>query len=258
MHEAKLHDENCFVTMTYDAEHLPPDGSLVKSHFQKFMKRLRHHAGKPGIKFLQAGEYGEKFKRPHYHAIIFGYDVPDRAVWKVSNDIPLYSSSTLDAIWGHGFTSVGDVTWESAAYVARYTMKKINGPLAEKIDEKTGLTPYERVHLQTGEILEVLPEYSTMSRGGKDGRGLAYEWFQQYKRDIYPEDRCVVNGYEQRPPRYYDQLWEETDPISMEVIKEKRMQEMEKHQADNTPARLRQKEQVKMAQINQLPRGDLS
>ena len=44
-HEASLYDENCFITLTYDDEHLPPDGCLNKEHFQKFMKRLRKRFG---------------------------------------------------------------------------------------------------------------------------------------------------------------------------------------------------------------------
>jgi hypothetical protein len=41
LHEASLHIFNSFITLTYDPEHLPEDGSLNVLHFQKFMKRLR-------------------------------------------------------------------------------------------------------------------------------------------------------------------------------------------------------------------------
>lgn len=254
---------------------MPLDGSLVKSHYQDFMKRLRWAVNgdrpkyldeekiipnpdfKP-IKYLMCGEYGEETKRPHYHALIFGHDVPDRKMWKMSNGIPVYSSAYLDDIWGHGFTAIGDVTWESAAYVARYVTKKINGALAEKIHEKTGLKPYERVGID-GEIHEVLPEYNSMSRGGREkgSTGIGHDFYQMYKDDMYPEDRCIVNGFPTRPPRYYDGLFEIDNPEEMEVIKERRQKEMAKHEKDNTRNRLRQKEAVKIAQYNQLPRGEI-
>ena len=41
MHEASQYENNCFITLTYDNEHLPPDGSLQLSHFQDFFKRFR-------------------------------------------------------------------------------------------------------------------------------------------------------------------------------------------------------------------------
>ena len=203
------------------------------------------------------GEYGEEFKRPHYHAVIFGFDLPDRELWQVSNDIPVFTSALLDDIWGMGFTTVGDVTWQSAAYVARYALKKINGDKRDEIDEKTGLKPYERCHLHTGEILEVEPEYATMSRGGRTGRGLGYDFMQKFTSDIYPEDQCIVNGHPTRPPRYYDGIWEAMNPDSMAEIRERRTEVMKSFEHDNTWARLRQRKQVKEAQIKQLVRGDL-
>ena len=202
---------------------------------------------------MHCGEYGEEFKRPHYHALIFGYDLPDRTLWKVRDGIPLYTSACLDSIWGMGFTTVGDVTWESAAYVARYSLKKINGALRDKPDEKTGLKPYERCHMDTGEILEVLPEYVTMSR--KPGLGKTF--FDEYQEDIFPHDECVVNGHPTRPPRYYDGIWEDQDPDSMELIKEQRIEAMSKFAHDNTRPRLAQREEVQQAKVKLLPRGDL-
>jgi hypothetical protein len=73
VHEASLHEKNCFITLTYSPENLPKDGSLDVSHFQKFMKRFRKRFG-PGIRFFHCGEYGESLSRPHYHACIFGFD----------------------------------------------------------------------------------------------------------------------------------------------------------------------------------------
>lgn len=253
MHEARCHEQNCFITLTYDENQIPWDGSLVKPHWQKFMKRLREYARKQGynnLKFFHAGEYGEQFQRPHYHALIFGFDFPDRELWKMSNDIPLYTSITLDSLWGYGYCSVGDVTFESAAYVARYAVKKINGKLEQKPDPKTGLLPYERVDRLSGQIIQVEKEYATQSRRP----GIGANFLDSHLSDIYPWDECIVNGISTRPPRYYDNKFEIEDPDEMESIRQRRLEAMERHAANNTRARLATREKVKKAQHTQLKR----
>ena len=253
MHEARMHDQNSFITLTYDEDHLPLDGSLVLPHWQNFMKKLRHVAAEftdQKLKFFHCGEYGEQFKRPHYHALIFGFDFADRRLWKVSNDITVYTSAALDALWGQGFCTVGDVTWESAAYCARYTLKKVNGPLEKKPSKKTGLLPYERIHRFTGEVIEVEKEYCTMSRRP----GLGAKFYADFGADIYPHDECIVNGQKTRPPRYYDNLYERDDPVDMERIREERIRVMQAFMPDNTRARLSDKRKVKEAQTSQLIR----
>lgn len=258
MHEAKQYEENCFITLTYDDYHLPPDGSLIKSHHQKFLKALRHEIHPIKIKFYMCGEYGsdEYTKRPHYHFLIFGYDFPDKKLFRTS-PTELFTSATLEKLWKKGYSSVGAVTWESAAYVARYTMKKINGSMTEKIDEKTGLRPYERVNFYTGQIVEVLPEYNAMSRGGKKAgsKGIGASWFDKYHSDVYPRDSMVVNGFEHRPPRYYDNMYAQLDPDEMEIVKEKRLERMEELKHEYTPARLQARMKVTEAKINQLLRS---
>jgi hypothetical protein len=131
MHEAKMHPKNCFITLTYNNEHLPSDGSLNYEVFQLFMKRLRKKYGK-GIRFYMCGEYGDKLGRPHFHACLFGHDFADKKLWKTTDSkSKLYRSAELEKLWPYGFSSVGDVTFESAAYVARYIMKKVSGDASE-------------------------------------------------------------------------------------------------------------------------------
>ena len=123
--EASRHEHNSFITLTYAPECLPEDGSLHYEHFQKFIKRLRkrlwRYEDDLKVRFFMCGEYGEQFSRPHYHAIIFGYDFPDKVFWSRNNGYPLYRSRMLEELWPFGYCTVGDVTFESAAYVARYT-----------------------------------------------------------------------------------------------------------------------------------------
>lgn len=84
--------------------------------------------------------------------------------------------------------------------------------------------------------------------------GIGLEFYTEYKKDIYPGDHVVLNGYETKPPRYYDTLYEAEEPADMENIKFERVQQMQKYKSDNTPARLRDKEKVKLAQIKNLQR----
>jgi hypothetical protein len=264
MHESRSYEDNSFITLTYSDEHLPPDMSLSLREFQLFAKRLRKYLHPKKIKIFHCGEYSPprpKFipinvhpdtvpdgLRPHYHAIIFGFSFPDKELWSVRNDVRVWTSDRLSDLWGKGFCTVGDLTFESAAYVARYTIKKKNGQLAKRHDPNTGLLPYERVCPVTGEIREVAKEYATMSNGiGKD-------FFEKYQGDIYPQDQVIINGYPTRPPRYYDDLFEQEAPATMEAIKLKRQEQYDLHRADNTPARLKQREAVKQAQLSMLKR----
>ena len=258
-HEASLYEDNVFITLTYNPENLPPDCGLVKKDFTKFMKKLRHHVKKTSdkkIKFFMCGEYGDKSNRPHYHAVIFNHNFDD---WVYLYDSPagnpLYTSPSLEKIWGQGFVNVGTVCFESAAYVARYILKKINGDMAEKIDESTGLRHYDRINSYTGEISEVHPEYCTMSRGGTNGRGIAYNWFKKYKSDCYPKDFTTVRGHRVSPPRYYDKLLQEYDLEMHDDIKAGRELKAFEMREEATASRLLQKRKVKEAQLKQLTRS---
>lgn len=271
VHESRQHTENSFVTLTYSDENLPKNQSVARRPIQIFFKNLRNSIYKinPGktIKYIACGEYSpEKTRpvgefnpdyfhgegqRPHYHALIFNHAFSDQTLWSTRKDINIYHSDTLTDIWGEGFCTVGELNYQSAAYVARYSLKKINGDLALKPNERTGLNPYQRICHYTGNIIDVEKERFHMSNG------IGGEHFNQYKSDIYPADHVIINGYETRPPRYYDNLYDAENPESMESIKEKRILSMSKHAADNTPARRREREEVKLAQLNKLIRDKI-
>ncbi|AXF52678.1 MAG: replication initiator protein [Microviridae sp.] len=247
IHEAQLHDENCFITLTFSPEHLEkrkqPD-SLDKSEFQRFMKRLRKHFGQQKIRFFHCGEYGEKYGRPHYHAILFGLDFADKQLHRVLNGHRLYTSRTLEKIWPYGYSSIGNVTFESAAYVARYILKKVTGDAAD--------THYANIDSQTGEIINYkTPEYTTMSRRP----GIAAGWFDKYADDVYPSDFVTVRGKKVRPPKFYDRLMETTRPYEMEDIKNARTEAAKQHAENNTLERLRTREKVQYIKLKSLPRN---
>lgn len=197
-HEAQMHQLNCFVTLTYDAAHLPLNESLDHSHVQLFLKRLRRKFTRenPGHKFsfFVCGEYGDDFGRPHYHACLFGIDFTDRKVARNSHsDTPMYTSAALSAAWGMGLCTVQDFNTAAAEYCGRYVLKKITGPKAD--DHYRWITRY-------GEVVQRKPEYCRMSTRPAIGK----RFFLKFKSDIYPHDRIVHNGIETKPSRYYDKL----------------------------------------------------
>jgi hypothetical protein len=250
VHEAAMHQENCFVTLTYDSENVPRDGSLDKSHFQKFMKRLRKHFNDRKIRYYHCGEYGEKLERPHYHACLFGVDFDDAIPFSTNNaGIETLVSDTLATIWGKGFCTVGELNYETAAYTARYIMKKITGIRAEE--------HYLRVDPTTGEMFNLEPEYTTMSLGREKGDGIGAAFFKKYESDFFPSDQCPVpgRGVYNRVPKYYEKLWAEKNPDAFAEIKKRREKYRNTHLDEYTPQRLEAKFKVKKAQMKLLPRN---
>lgn len=202
IHEAQMHKENCFITLTFSPEALQAREnpySLNVREFQLFMKRLRKKIGKK-VRFFHVGEYGEKNKRPHYHSLLFGYDFPDKTLFSRAGGVSLYTSEELQKLWPFGFSTIGEVTFESAAYCARYCLKKISGDQAP--DHYTYTDP------ETGEVIKIKPEYATMSRN----KGIGYTWFEKYKDDVFPHDYVVIrDNLKISPPPYYTDLLSEEE-----------------------------------------------
>ena len=249
VHENQLHEESAFLTLTYSDKHLPPDGGLVPKDHTLWMKRYRKSLnGKKGrplrnIKYFHCGEYGDETGRPHYHTLVFGHDYSDKRLHKVTEQgHRIWTSEALDEKWGLGHCYIGSVTFESAAYVARYIMKKQTGIHAEDA--------YKGYDWVSGEVVDIHPEYITMSNG------LGTGWYEQFKDEAYPEDEIIMRGRRMRPPKHYDRLFEEEHGINaIERLKGRRKRAAQEHAADNTTERLRAREQVKQAQTRQLKRG---
>lgn len=248
VHESMLHERNCFITLTYDDKHKPKDGSLKKSHFQDFMKRLRYYyprgSGDP-IRYFHCGEYGERFLRPHYHAIIFNHDFDDKYAWSERNGTVYYRSDNLEKIWPFGMSTVGEANFETAAYCARYITKKVTGDLADE--------HYERVCEETGECTKVIPEYTTMSRRPGIGRG----FLDKFSDSVYPSDFVVIRGKKMKPPKYYDSQFELMSPDEMAKVKGKRKRSMkdEKVVANTSDDRLRVREDLQWRRFKRLKRS---
>ncbi len=243
-----MHDDNCFITLTYDNENLPQNKSLDKREWQTFMKRLRKELQPQKIRFFACGEYGKNqdittldtIGRPHYHAIIFGHDLRERLpnerlnekyLISEENGHKLYTSPTLEKVWPKGFNTVGDCTFESAAYVARYCLKKITGESA--------------VDYYAGRI----PEFATQSRRP----GIAYTWFVKYRKDL-DKGFITSKGVKLPSAKYYNDLYEKLYSDDFTFIKEKKRQSMDVLDPEMGTDRLKIKEIIKCKRIKQLKR----
>ena len=145
MHESSYHISNVFITLTYDDEHLPKNGSLIGDEISKFIKRFRKHHPEKQIKYYGCGEYGEKYERPHYHIILFGVG-PEcfRSLGKGYNVktkqwVPIYTHKA----WTKGIIHVGYVEPHSARYVTDYVQKTYSRKMIKEVyGEK--IQPYAR------------------------------------------------------------------------------------------------------------------
>lgn len=279
MHEASLHEGNCFITLTLSpvpggdasraqqklctkaksarelttiaqdaltganvarvdnsrAEIRPrPEDGLSKKDHQKFLKRLRKKVGP--VRFYMCGEYGEKNDRPHYHYIIFGYDFPDKTLWRKQGEFQYYRSKLLETCWPFGHSEIAAVTFETCAYVARYVTKKITGDAAIEHYKRTA---------PDGTDYWLMPEFGEMSRKPGLGRG----WLDKYLEDVYTTDQVYRNDQGSRPPRYYDNRLQAIDPARYQQIKNTR-QAKAKEGGEESRARLRTRQTVAEAKLN--------
>lgn len=228
--ESLYHDQNSFITLTYNDENLPPcnheaanfeTGELCEESFihslkrkdvQDFLKRLRrheeYHNSVNNIRYFGCGEYGPKNYRPHYHIILFGFYPRDLVPFKKNHlGQIVYRSPLLEKLWGKGFVSVGECNFETAAYTARYITKKFLGSSHDIY-----------------QILDYVPEFSMMSL--KPGIGSQY--YHDHKDDIYKFDELILNrgldkSIKGKPPKYFDRLYDLDNPEHMEEIKDERI-----------------------------------
>ena len=271
--EAQQYEHNAFITLTYDDEHLPPlkdvlnveTGeiskwpSLVPDELTKFMKDLRryydYHFKHKDIRFYACGEYGGKSGRPHFHILVFNMPpLPDLKHWFTTDQHEkIYHSDILqNDIWKKGICSVGELTWNSAAYVARYVVKKQKGNTKGLVDLCGNL------------VSGIEPEFTRMSRMP----GIAWKYYDEHKHQFYETDEIVMSIRGQvrsiKPPRYFDKLYdlENFDPFIMADIKKARAENAKRSMNDQLSRTtlseqeyLSVKERNKLAQVERLRRN---
>lgn len=279
-HESSMHRHNDFLTLTYASENLPPNNSLRKRDFQKFIRALRKKTGAK-IRYYMCGEYGNicpdhggwindpvpnktqcavcRTGRPHYHAIIFGFKFPNQKLVNIRNGNRVYTSDLVSKLWTYGSHELGCVTFQSAGYVARYILKKQNGEYA--------LREYAILDPETGELTDekIIPPYTCMSLGHtcrvckkrsckRSTGGIGYSWYQRHKADLFPHDFAVMPDGRQTPvPTYYRTLLEREDPAMANLLRAARV-EKAKNDPNNSPERLATREFCKEKQAERLTR----
>jgi len=215
MHEAKAHREAWFFTLTYADEHLPQSccgPTLDRPRITKLRHDIDQGAARKKFakfKFFAVGEYGDKERRPHYHAVAF-VDVP----WKVTqvepsrSGVPQFVCPEFTSLWKEGRHRISVLNFEFAAYAARYALKK---QLGKKAD-----------HFYGGR----LPEFSSWCHG------MGGEHFEKLRGDIYPSDECIITRADGKrvpilPPALYDRWLEKIDPEMLQKVRDKRLESRE-------------------------------
>lgn len=238
MLEQKQWKHNEMLTLTYNDEHLPKSyrliddetgeveecSTLCKQDVVAFLKRLRrhykYHYNQDNIRFFMCGEYGERRGRPHYHLILFNFDVKDKKYYKKSKKgFDMFHSEEIEQIWSKGHIELNDVTPETCAYVARYILKKQKGSDSADFYEKNGQ----------------VPEYVNCSRKP----GIGYDYYINNKDSIYEYDKIFIlnnKGLQTlKPSSYYDRLFDVDESDMMSRIKERR-KELSKQRQDTLKA----------------------
>ena len=230
-HEMRSHSRSTFLTLTYaDNGDLP---TLNIQHLQKFWKRLRKHvSARTTVKYFACGEYGDKTKRAHYHAAVFGLEqFPDSTRWDADNTV----SETLNGLWTHGLVTQSELNHDRIAYVAGYVLKK------------AGYRKQVYINGHTGALMQ--PPFRRMSQG------LGHEWLKKYAGDL--KEGCVHHdGYTVAIPRYYQDKLKQTNPSYHDYIKDRKTERREQ-MATPDRDRLNAAEKIRLQQIKRHKRDKI-
>ena len=191
--EASLYDNNLFVTLSYDEEHLPDHESVNIRDGQLFMKKLRKKFPGFKIRFLYKAEYGENTARAHYHYALFNTPKLTDMEYNRSNDNgdKLYTSKTIEDIWGNGFVLIGELNRTTAGYIARYIVKS-DQKTKSKRDDFEIIDPDGVVHHRNRK------PFLNMSRRPGIGRA----WLEKNFSDVFPRDEYFVQAKAIKPTKF--------------------------------------------------------
>lgn len=201
---------------------------------------MRKHYGP--MRFLMCGELGENRTNPHYHAVIFGLEVNDLILFtKNQRGDAVYTSPTIEKIWGRGFITIGEVNKTTCSYTAGYLLKD-----AGITHEKNR----EYVDNQTGEILIRKKPYISMSTKP----GIGKDWYDKFKTDVFPHDYCIYKGKKVATPNYYRKQLEKANPELFELLREKReaVIHTDSFRENNTPKRIATRAKIKTLNLKRL------
>lgn len=237
MNEVQYHENNYFITLTYDEQHVPKlkeitykdkDGkehtirnkgqfknTLNPDDIKRFINSIRKHferLGHKGVKYYLCGEYGQNgTTRPHYHIIFMNLPLNPEKFYDFHQDENLkmhWKTKEVEEIWGKGIIDVAMVEWADAAYVARYGTKLYinNGSVEEYA--KSGM----------------VREFVRCSR--RPAIGLHF--CEDNEFDLLYTDKITMKNFREDTvtvplPSYYVRKLEEKYPEYIEMLKQDRM-----------------------------------
>lgn len=226
--EASLYPSNWFLTLTYSPEHLPPHGALQHRDWQLFAKRVRRSLG--SFRYLMCGEYGPQTLRPHYHALLFGLDLPDAERTGMRRGHSVFRSKRLEQAWGLGLLELGSVSPMSARYCAGYVLKDTRQP--------------SRVIEETGEVVSLPAPYGRMSL--KPGLGDA--WIRRYYPEVFAHGACYSADKRFRIPDRFKHILDGIDPVAYESLQAESIEQASRS-PDNTRERLAVRESLALSSL---------
>lgn len=188
--EASLYSSNYFITLTYNDDNQRFTSKAVLEDLKKFIKKLRYRS--KGVRYFGCIEHGSKNGRLHAHLILFNLELDD--LHSIGSN--LFESKIIDDIWPFGFHYIGEVTYSSCNYVARYTTKKVFNDVND-----------ERI------LMSLKP-------------GIGAEWFKDNITEVLDDD-CIYGDFGNikvsKMPRYFEKLADALDPAKLTAVKDKRI-----------------------------------
>lgn len=179
--ESLVHEHSSFVTLTYDDENLPEDGSLNPKEAQLWLKKLRKLVHPAKVRYFLVGEYGPQTLRPHYHACLFG--------------VSALQAALVQQAWGKGFTSTYMFNEKTAQYVAGYVVKKLQDRSDPRLED---LYPeFARMSLKPGIGSTSMSQIAASLKSSKQGieaisKSLDVPKFLQLGRRKVPLGRYLI------------------------------------------------------------------
>lgn len=202
-------DEAWFITLTYQDEpkryriqqmtgEVECNTSLEKKDLQLFIRRAKKRW--PTLRYFACGEYGARTGRAHYHGAFFNMNIPDLRHYSYNKNYqPLWTSETINQLWGKGYCIIGKLEYGSAQYIAKYIAKA---------DKDIRQKDWE---LWTGKQRPFL----LMSK--RPGIGEAY--IKKYHETLAKDRNTLIAGYRRKLPKYAIEKLTDIDPIEMEMDK---------------------------------------
>ena len=263
VNESEMYDPSkvWFLTLTYDSSELtygystdidPRTGELLifnrpsinYSDYDAFRMRLskryeydhKHEKGYIPVRQYHCGEYGEKFQRPHFHAIVFGPQLADLARdSRPFGKNGLRISDDLSKLWGKGYAVLEPACYETMEYTAGYVLKKSIGlDKSEKIERFYAAFDLPPVYEDfRGKSRLAMPDtmISFEKASGSNRPGIGRSWYDAHKDEVYRTDEMTImrkgRALHVKPPAYYDRLFDADQPWSIPIIKMKRVAKAE-------------------------------